>query len=69
MNNFYTVDEVAEKYRVDPETVRRWLRKGILKGFKTPSGYSWIIPASALEDFTVPDTDADAYDGHRGHGS
>ena len=37
-----TVDEVAERLRVAPETVRRWLRAGRLKGTRlggTKAGY------------------------------
>lgn len=26
----YTVKEVSEKFNVNPETVRRWVRKGII---------------------------------------
>lgn len=37
-----TVKEAAERIRVDPETVRRWLRSGKLHGVKisaTRGGY------------------------------
>ena len=34
---YYTVDEVAARLRVDPQTVRRWLREGRLPGVK-PGG-------------------------------
>jgi excisionase family DNA binding protein len=47
-----TVREVAERLRSAPETVRRWLRQGKLRGFRpggTKLGYR--IPESELERF------------------
>ena len=44
-----TVPEVAERLRVNPETVRVWLRQGRLKGSRlggTKAGYR--IPESEL---------------------
>jgi len=48
MPNRYTVAEVARLYGVHPESVKRWLRSGKLKGTKTPGGRSWIIYADDL---------------------
>ena len=31
-----TVDEVAERLRVDPTTVRRWIKNGILEAIVLP---------------------------------
>jgi excisionase family DNA binding protein len=45
-----TVREVAEQLRSSPETVRRWLRQGKLRGFRpggTKLGYR--IPQSELQ--------------------
>lgn len=39
-----TVAEVAEIYRVDPETVRRWLKAGRLNYVRLPGG-GYRIPA------------------------
>jgi excisionase family DNA binding protein len=33
----YTVEEVADIFRVVPETVRKWLRNGTIKGNKIPA--------------------------------
>ena len=43
-----TVQEVAEQLRVNPETVRRWLRQGKLRGRSAPVGSrgEYRIPAS-----------------------
>jgi excisionase family DNA binding protein len=47
-----TVREVAERLRSSPETVRRWLRQGKLRGFRlggTKLGYR--VTESELERF------------------
>jgi excisionase family DNA binding protein len=47
-----TVREVAERIRSSPETVRRWLRQGRLRGFRpggTKLGYR--VPESELDRF------------------
>jgi excisionase family DNA binding protein len=49
-----TVREVAERLRSSPETVRRWLRQGKLRGFRpggTKLGYR--VPEEELERFLV----------------
>ena len=48
-----TVREVAERIRSSPETVRRWLRQGKLRGFRpggTKLGYR--VPESELNRFS-----------------
>jgi excisionase family DNA binding protein len=47
-----TVREVAERIRSSPETVRRWLRQGKLRGFRpggTKLGYR--VPEGELQRF------------------
>jgi excisionase family DNA binding protein len=45
-----TVDEAAKAMRTHPETIRRWLRAGLLPGaYKTAAGHSWRIPSADLE--------------------
>lgn len=55
-----TTKEVAEKYEVDDQTVRRWCREGKFAGayqlpIKTGSGQVWLIPKKDLENFQKPD--------------
>ena len=47
-----TVREVAERLRSSPETVRRWLRQGRLRGFR-PGGtkLAYRVPESELQRF------------------
>jgi excisionase family DNA binding protein len=50
-----TVREVAERIRSSPETVRRWLRQGKLRGFRpggTKLGYR--VAESELQRFISP---------------
>ena len=47
-----TVTEVAERVRVSPELVRRWLREGRLRGVRLGgTRLGWRIPKSELERF------------------
>jgi excisionase family DNA binding protein len=48
----YTVPEVAKLLRLHEQTIRDYLRKGLLKGYR-PGGTKagWRIPASELERF------------------
>ncbi|HEV7666814.1 MAG TPA: helix-turn-helix domain-containing protein [Chloroflexota bacterium] len=49
-----TVREVAERLRSSPETVRRWLRLGKLRGFRpggTKLGYR--VPEDELQRFIM----------------
>jgi len=48
-----TVDEVARELRAAPDTVRRWLRQGKLRGFSFGSRKAWRIRSSELARFTA----------------
>ncbi len=50
-DEFYTVDDIAKRLKVNPETVRRWLRTGELKGFQFAPKSSYRVPASVLSAF------------------
>ena len=49
MQILYTVEQVAEKFEVHPETVRRLARDGTLTGKKI--GNSWRFSDKDLEQF------------------
>lgn len=49
MFKIYTVNEVAEMLKVDPETIRLLLRNQKLKGLKI--GNSWRIEENELEAY------------------
>lgn len=46
---FLTVEEVGERLKIHPESVRDWLRTGKLKGLK--AGRQWRITERALDTF------------------
>ncbi len=50
---FLTREEVGTYLRVNPRTVDRWLKKGLLKGYKLGKGSTsmWRIPESEIEKF------------------
>lgn len=50
-NRLYTVSEVAEYFRVDPESVRRWLRDRKLLGINLGRGPGWRIRVADLQQF------------------
>ncbi len=48
--SWYTVNEVAEHLKINPETIRVWLRHGRLRGVKIAGGrVGWRIPDSELQ--------------------
>jgi excisionase family DNA binding protein len=47
---YYTVNEIASKLRVDTETVYRWLWNKKLNGVKV--GDIWRIPIDEYQKFT-----------------
>lgn len=50
MKRLYTVEEVAEQLKVQPATIRRWLRTGVLRGIKISR--TWRIPEDALKELS-----------------
>jgi len=57
-----TISDAAEYLQVSPQTVRRRLHTGVLKGDKvrTPQGFTWLIE---MQEITEP---VDASTGNRG---
>lgn len=49
MEEFYTAEEVAQKLKVSPNVVRRWIREKKLKAVKV--GRLWRVPESTLREF------------------
>ena len=45
-----TVKEVAERLRANPQTVRRWLREGRLKG---------VMPGGEKLGYRIPESEVD----------
>lgn len=50
VQHFLTVAEVADLVRVRPQTVRAWLKVGVLKGFQLRRG-EWRIRSEDLDEF------------------
>jgi excisionase family DNA binding protein len=46
-----TVEQIANRMKVTPETVRRWLRSRKLRGVRLSDKAGWRIRASELERF------------------
>lgn len=46
MEEVFTPEEAAERLKLNPETIRRYLRDGTIKGYQV--GRVWRIPESAL---------------------
>lgn len=42
----FTTREVADIFKVDPKTVKRWISLGKLKAIRTPGGHYRITEAS-----------------------
>jgi excisionase family DNA binding protein len=46
---YYTVEEVAQQFKVSDQTVRNWIKKGRLQAIQVASVIR--IPESAINDF------------------
>lgn len=46
---YYSPEDVAEQYNVNPATVRKWIREDKLKAIKM--GALWRIPEEELQRF------------------
>lgn len=50
VGDVFTIQEVADKLKVDHKVIRQAIRQGDLKAFRV--GRQWRITAEALQDFT-----------------
>ena len=52
-NEFFTLEQTAEYFNVNPRTIMRWLKQGDLKGYKLGSGRTALlrIPKSEIKTF------------------
>lgn len=46
---YLTTAEVADLCRCNAATIRRWRKKGILKGRKLPGGKDWLFDKDDVE--------------------
>jgi len=46
---YLTVQQISTRLQVEKETVRRWLRRGELRGIKC--GKQWRVKSSKFESF------------------
>jgi excisionase family DNA binding protein len=54
MDEFYTLEEVANRLKVSVKTVRQWIKTGQLKGIK--AGKLWRVRSEDLDAFlTAPE--------------
>ena len=47
----YTVNQAAERMSVSSDTVRVWLRAGLIKGIKIGGGRMWRVTEDAIQEF------------------
>ena len=51
MPEFITVEEAATMLKVDPATIRNWLKAGKIEGKKIPGTKRWRINLDKLKKF------------------
>jgi excisionase family DNA binding protein len=63
---YLTVAEVAERLKVYPGTVKRWLREGKLVGVALGDRAGWRIAESDLEEFLESQRNVRMFEGDIG---
>ncbi len=58
---YLTPEAAAELLDVAPTTIRKWLRKGVLKGTKVGGGKLWRISESEIDIFVKGSEGDEAY--------
>ena len=56
--SFYYLDEVADYFKVNERTVRRWIKSGKLEAMKW--GGRWLIAESDIKEFIKQHTSSTA---------
>lgn len=46
-----TTNDVAMRLKVHPETVKRWLREGRMRGMRVSDRMGWRVPQSEVQRF------------------
>lgn len=49
MEEHYSPEEIAQRLKLDPETIRRWIRRGELPAVKVAR--QWRVSAGELDRF------------------
>jgi excisionase family DNA binding protein len=55
---FFTVNEVAEKLKVHPATIKRWLREGKMRGLQLGDRAGWRISKADYDQFIEAQMDS-----------
>lgn len=50
----WAVQEITDRYRVTPQAVYNWLKRGVLKGSKNPETGRWEVTQAVLANFKRP---------------
>lgn len=56
LEQLLTVDDVAEKLQIHPETIRRWLRDGRLEGYRFSRKGGWRIRPESVTKMLEAET-------------
>lgn len=49
MEQLLTVEDVAKRLQIHPETIRRWLREGRLEGIRMSRRAGWRVRPEAVD--------------------
>ncbi len=49
MEQLLTVEDVADRLQIHPETIRRWLREGRLDGYRISRRGGWRVRPESVE--------------------
>jgi excisionase family DNA binding protein len=61
-----TVEQIAERLQMHPDTIRRFLREGRLHGYRMTRRAGWRVRASEVDRFVTGDLGGDEGHGPKG---